>query len=696
MSNNDAEMRVKMRIEMRKLINSINEWDKQYYVYGRPKVSNAKYDSAFAALQQLEIAYPDLVEPNSPTRRVGSSLTEESKSIVLHSRPMLSIQTEVDYTLAGAKAWTDKIKTILGFEPEYCAELKYDGLAISLVYENGVLARAVTRGDGGAGEDVTSSVVCIRQIPLNVPNNMSGEVRGEIIMPHAKFAILNIHQVATGDKQYVSPRNAAAGILRSSDKTLLQKLNLLSFCAYQSFLPNQPTTQFECIQWLHTLGFYTITPVLCANAEELFQFHENMHTERINEAFQFDFDGVVYKVNDLSLCNKLGYRSREPVWALAHKYPAETALTTVLNIGVQVGRTGVITPVARLRPVFVGGATVSNVTLHNQEEINRKNIYIGALVQMERSGDVIPKLIKVIEPNGEPYNILEHYPLCPCCKTPLVMEGAYVVCKNANCSDQIKQLLSHAVSRPALNIIGLGPAAISTLVDKLGVTMLSDILLLELKDLLKLGISEKVGNTLLKAIDNAKHTTLAKFIFSLGIPHVGLGTATLLERKFGTWENFVAAVQSKDLVEFSDDDAVPIEENEAEESEYVDIILNGTGIGEVTAKAIEDYFSDRDKLSYAQVCTTLLVFKDNELNRLSDKLLGIHFCVTGSFSHSRPAIIKYLEQHYGTCSTSVNANTNYLLEGSAPGKTKVAAAKKRGIPIIDEATLYEMFGLEPM
>ncbi|POR10146.1 NAD-dependent DNA ligase LigA [Diaphorobacter sp. LR2014-1] len=545
--------------KIKALREQLNRWAHEYYVQDTPSVPDAEYDRAFQQLQALEGAYPDLVTPDSPTQRVLGAVLD-GLTPVRHRVPMLSIRTETDTEASGAKAFDARVRRELKLPPdappvEYVAEPKFDGLAMSLRYEGGRLVQAATRGDGEVGEDVTHNVRTIRQIPLSLPAGVPPvlEVRGEVYMRRADFNALNERQREKGDKTFVNPRNAAAGAVRQLDSGITAQ-RPLSFFAYglgevTPAAEGGPDfgTHFGMLQQLKEWGFPVAAQVQIAQgAPELIAFHQRVGAER--DALPYDIDGVVYKVNSLALQRQLGFVTREPRWAVAHKYPAQEMVTRVEGIDVQVGRTGKLTPVARLAPVFVGGVTVTNATLHNLFEIRKKGVRVGDSVIVRRAGDVIPEVVGVMADQRIGYVKNFRMPLkCPVCGSDVIRERGeknYLCTGGLYCPAQRKEAIKHFSRRGAMDIDGLGDEIIDALVEKNKIKDLSDLYYLKKEDIigLQLGsgsaLRELSSSNLIKSIENSKTPSLAKFLFSLGILHVGEATAKALADFYGSLDNF--------------------------------------------------------------------------------------------------------------------------------------------------------------
>src|SRR3954467_15433769 len=523
-----------------------------YYVEDAPQITDAEYDRLFRELQQLEAAHPELASPDSPTQRVGGALASEL-SPVRHEIPMLSIRTETDTEDSGAAKFDARIRRELGLTPqdtavEYAAELKFDGLAISLRYEAGELVRAATRGDGEVGEDVTANVRTIHGVPLRLKGETPAvlEVRGEIFMMRAAFEKLNRRQLEAGEKPYINPRNTAAGAVRQLDPKITAR-RPLSFYAYGVGVLRgmRMRTHSDVLDALERFGL----PVdqhrkVVKGADGLIAYHGRIGVERAK--LPFDIDGVVYKVNDLEAQRDLGFVAREPRWAVAHKYPPQEELTQVLGIGVQVGRTGTLTPVARLNPVFVGGVTVTNATLHNEDELRRKDVWVGDTVVVRRAGDVIPEIVNVRTPGARRAEDRFEMPTrCPECGSPVVRvpgEAATRCTGGLYCKAQRKQTLLHFAGRRAMDIEGLGEKIVDQLVERELVSSPADLYGLDTKTVADLErMAEKSAENLVRSIDKSRKAELNRFIYALGMPGVGEEVAKILARYFGSMADLLAA-----------------------------------------------------------------------------------------------------------------------------------------------------------
>ena len=547
----------------RELRGEIARADHDYYVLDAPSIPDAEYDRLFRELQALEQQYPALQTADSPTQRVSGGIRSDLPK-VRHAIPMLSIRTETDAGENGARAFDARIRRELGLgaaDPpvEYSAELKFDGLAINLRYERGVLVRAATRGDGEVGEDVTPNARTIRSIPLRLQGSAAAvlEVRGEVFLRRADFDRINERQREQGDKVFVNPRNAAAGFLRQLD-THATATRPLSFYAYglgEVVGWAVPQTHSGVLDALAALGVPVSTERRrAAGAEELVEYHRAIATHR--DSLPFDIDGVVYKVDRLDLQRELGFVSREPRWAVAHKYPPQEELTQVTGIDIQVGRTGKITPVARLAPVFVGGVTVSNATLHNEDYIRTLGLMIGDTVIVRRAGDVIPQIVAVLPERrparAKPFSMPTRCPVCGSSVAREEGEKDWRCTGGLYCPAQRKQALLHFAGRRALDIEGLGDRLVEQLVDAGIVHTPADLFKLGLGSLAALDrMADKSATNVLAALERARNTTLERFIYALGIRHVGESTARDLARHFGGIDAVMNASEDE-LLQVSD------------------------------------------------------------------------------------------------------------------------------------------------
>ncbi len=660
----------------------------RYYVLDDPQIPDAEYDRLFRELQALEAAHPELRSPDSPTLRVGGKPLAQFAS-VRHKVPMLSIRTETDTEATGAQNFDTRVRKELGLteaDPpvEYAAELKFDGLAMSLRYEHGVLVQAATRGDGETGEDVTQNIRTINQIPLRLPADAPPviEVRGEVYMRRDDFESLNekqrekIAQGAKGEKTFVNPRNAAAGAVRQLDPAIAAQ-RPLSFFAYGlgEITPAEQggpsfETHYGMLQTLKSWGFPVAAQVECAQgATELIAYHQRMGAAR--DSLPFDIDGVVYKVNSLALQRQLGFVTREPRWAVAHKYPAQEQLTTVEAIDVQVGRTGKLTPVAKLAPVFVGGVTVTNATLHNEDEARRKDVRVGDTVIVRRAGDVIPEVVSVLLDKrvaDAPQFTMPR--VCPVCGSAAIREEGeadYRCTGGLFCGAQRKEAILHFAHRRAVEVEGLGDKLVEQLVDANVIRTLPDLYKLGLTALASLErMADKSANNLLEALEKSKQTTLPRFLFGLGIRHVGEATAKELARHFGKLDAIMDATEEQ-LLEVSD-------------------------VGPIVAKSLRTFFDqphNREVVEQLRACG--VTWEEGEpAARAPQPFSGKTFVITGTLpTLSRDEAKERVEAAGGKVAGSVSKKTDYVVAGSEAG-SKLVKAQELGVAIIDEAALLLM------
>ncbi|HZW25770.1 MAG TPA: NAD-dependent DNA ligase LigA [Gallionella sp.] len=645
-----------------------------YYVLDAPAVPDAEYDRLFRELQALETQHPELLTPDSPTQRVGGKVLD-GFAPVKHAVPMLSIRTETDTEASGAFNFDARVKNALGVadEIEYACELKFDGLAINLRYERGVLKQAATRGDGETGEDVTQNVRTIHCIPLHLKDCTAEvlEVRGEVYMSRRDFNRYNEKQRELGLQTLVNPRNGAAGSIRQLDPVLAAR-RPLSFFAYglgEVRGWTLPATHSAILDALQSFGLPVCADrAVVRGAAALAGFHRSIAARR--DALPFDIDGVVYKVNSLALQQELGFVSREPRWAVAHKFPAEEQLTVLRDIEIQVGRTGKLTPVAKLEPVFVGGTTVSNATLHNEGEIRRKDVHIGDTVIVRRAGDVIPEVVGVLAErrpaDAKPFAMPTS---CPVCGSHVVREEGEADARCTGglfCAAQRKQAILHFAGRRAMDIEGLGDKLVDQLVDGGIVHSPAELYTLGmsvLADLERMG--EKSALNLLEAIEKSKHTTLARFVYALGIRNVGEATAKDLARHFGKLDVIMQADIERLL-------AVP-------------------DVGPVVAQSIADFFAEAHNREVVQQLRDLGVHWE-EHEGVSDQVLpltGKTFVLTGTLaSMSRDEAKSRLEALGAKVAGSVSKKTDCVVAGTEAG-SKLDKARELNVTVWDEAALLE-------
>ncbi|EMB9888959.1 NAD-dependent DNA ligase LigA [Acinetobacter baumannii] len=661
--------------QMRQLIQLIAKHNHAYYVMDQPTISDSEYDHLFHQLKALEEQYPELVQADSPTTKVGGQALSKFESVT-HVVPMLSLGNV--FNQEDLFAFARRVEERLPNQKvQYEVELKLDGLAISLWYENGVLVRGVTRGDGETGEDITQNVKTIRNLPkvlhsekYEIPRLL--EVRGEVLMPKSGFEKLNADQEAKGEKTFANPRNAAAGSLRQLDPNIAAA-RPLAFYAYgiAQCEPNHGlTTMHDSLQWLTELGFQIAErQYLCNSIQEVQQRYEQIQQERPN--LQVEIDGMVVKVDDLKQQQQLGFLSREPRWATAYKFPAQAALTTVEQIDWQVGRTGTLTPVARLNPVFVGGVTVSNVTLHNIGEIHRLDVRIGDTVSVYRTGDVIPKVEKVW-PKFRPAEAeVVHLPeSCPVCASPVVMPEGEALARCSGglyCAAQRIEAIRHFVSRKAMDIEGLGDRWVESL---LRLDLLKDVAdiyhLHEHRETL-LGIEkmgEKSVQNLIDAIEASKKTTLARFIYALGIRGVGETTARMLANTFQTLEALKAA--------------------------NVEALKKTPDVGDITAEWIADFFLAPHNIEVLDRLIAAGIHWDAPTAPTRQPLNGESWVLTGTLEQmTRDQATQMLQALGARVSGSVSSKTKCVVAGEKAG-SKLEKAAKLGIPVMNETDFLSL------
>ena len=659
-----------------------------YYTLDAPEVPDAEYDRLFRQLQEIEHQHPSLASAGSPTQRVGGAVLPEFTS-VRHQVPMLSIRTETDTGASGAIAFDARVRKELGLTEDgpqvsYVAELKFDGLAMSLRYEKGVLVQAATRGDGEQGEDVTHNIRTIGQIPLQLPPDVPDvlEVRGEVYMRRDDFDALNQRQLQKiadgmkGEKTFVNPRNAAAGAVRQLDSNIAAQ-RPLSFFAYglgevAGWPEGHATFQnhYALLQTLKAWGFPVAIQTKCVlGASGLVAFHQEIAQQR--DSLPYDIDGVVYKVNELALQEKLGFVTREPRWAVAHKYPAQEELTTVLAIDVQVGRTGKLTPVAKLAPVFVGGVTVTNATLHNEDEARRKDVRIGDTVIVRRAGDVIPEVVGVIiekRQTGAEVFTMPH--ICPVCASSAVRdedEADYRCTGGLFCGAQRKQAFLHFAQRRAVEVDGLGEKLIDQLVDAGVICTLPDLYKLGLTALVQLDrMAEKSALNILKALEASKETSLPRFIYGLGIRHVGEATAKEFARHFGTLDALMNA-SLEDLLQVAD-------------------------VGPIVAQSVLTFFAQahhQEIVAQLRACGVRWP-EGPPAERASLPLAGQTIVLTGTLPNlGRDEAKAMLEAAGAKVAGSVSQKTSYVVAGSEAG-SKLEKALALGVPVLDELGLLAL------
>ena len=658
-----------MNIEKRmdELISLINKASYEYYVLDTPTITDQEYDDAYTELQRLENKYPELKREDSPTNRVGGEAIDKFEKVT-HRTPMLSfddIFNEEEIIL-----FDERIKKTIS-KPEYTMEPKMDGLSGSLIYENGVLVRAATRGDGITGEDITINVKTIKSVPLRLTKDINIEVRGEIYMSKKSFNIANIERQKNNEKEFANPRNAAAGSVRQLDSKITAKRNL-DFMAY--FIPNPEDygikTQKESIEFLKELGFVTNIKLngLARNSKDIINYVHDLNKKR--ESLPYEIDGVVLKVDSLEDEKKLGFTSRVPRWGIAYKFPALEVLTTLNEIKFTVGRTGKITPNAIFNPVHVDGSLVSKATLHNEDYCIEKDVRVGDIISVRKAGDVIPEVVEVKidrrKNTSVPFKMIEK---CPMCNTTLIKKDAMHFCPNEDCPSRKIEGLEHFVSRDAMYIDGFGERIVEDFYNAGFLTKIEDFYhLYKHKDELMTmeGFGEKSVTNLLDAITESKKNSLERLIFGLGIRHVGKKTAKILAIYFGEMDKLIKA-------------------------DY-DLLSNIPDIGDIIAKSIIDYFSKEENIDLINKLKELNVnmnYLGEKVDNSNENIYGKTFVITGTLSNSRDAYKEKLESLGANVTGSVTSKTDYVLVGENPG-SKYDKAISLGIKIIDEEDYNKM------
>ncbi len=657
--------------EIESLREQLNYHNHKYYVENSPEITDFEFDTLMRRLIDLEAEYPQYADPLSPTVRVGSDRTSEFNS-VQHRYPMLSLSNT--YSIEELTAFIERIEREWG-ATEYVCELKFDGTAISLTYEKGRLERAVTRGDGTMGDDVTTNVKTIRSIPLVLSG--SGypdlfEIRGEIFMPYNSFDRLNAEREVAGEQLFANPRNAAAGTLKQQQSAVVAHRGL-DCTLYQMAGDNLPfKNHIENLEAARSWGFKVSEYMtLCRGAAEVIAYIN--HWDEARKSLPYPTDGVVIKVNDFNLRSKLGFTAKSPRWAVAYKFKAENALTTLLSVDFQVGRTGAITPVANLEPVLLAGTTVKRATLHNAEQISALDIRIGDKVYVEKGGEIIPKITEVElserTADSRPFEYIDH---CPECGAELVRyEGeAKHYCPNqSGCRPQIIGRIIHFIRRKAMDIDGLGNETVELLFENGLIGNIADIYTLRANDLAVLPrLGEKSADNIISSIERSKSVPFARVLFGLGIRFVGETTAKYLAAHFKS----IDAVMAADKVSLMESDEV----------------------GEKIADAIIDYFTDPANIEIIERLKAAgLQFEAEQSVRHSDTLEGKNIVISGKFiNHSREELKAMIEAHGGKNQSGVNANTDFIVAGENMGPAKLQKAEKLGVKILSESEFIELIG----
>ncbi len=658
-----------MEKRIQELKDLLNRYSYLYYVEESPAISDYEYDTLFAELQELEEKYPLFVTPDSPTQRVGA--IGEKFDEYKHKYRLYSLDNT--YTYDDIEKWYEKLCAEYGNEVELVTELKIDGLAIALTYENGIFTRGVTRGDGITGEDITANLKTIKAIPLKLFKNVDIEVRGEIFMPKTSFEKLNEENLKTGEKIFANPRNAASGSIRQLDSRITAKrdLSMFTYAAIIEKSTEKPKTHYETIMYLKELGFKVNPNIrLCKNAKEVIDYCNYWELERSN--LNYATDGVVVKVNQLNIQEDLGYTSRAPKWATAFKFPPEEVSTKLESIELGVGKTGAITPVAILTPVKLAGSTVSRASLHNFDEIKRLDIRIGDTVLIKKAAEIIPKVITVLKDKG--HNHRKEFPipkLCPSCGVPLSTRPKEVglYCENPQCPEKVKAILEYWISKDALDIENMGPSVIDQLYNLTMVRNFSDFYRLTVNDLLQLDlVKEKSANNIYEAIQKSKNCTLPRFITGLSIKNVGKENANNLAEQYGSLEKLMEA--------------------------SIESLEDVRGIAKKMATDIFEYFHNEENVAIIKDLLALGVVPEHTSMVKSDKLKNQIFVLTGTLSSmTRTEAEEKIKSLGGKSSSSVTSKTTYLVAGEKAG-SKFDKAQKLGVIILSEEEFLAMLEKE--
>ncbi|MGH9432767.1 MAG: NAD-dependent DNA ligase LigA [Terriglobia bacterium] len=664
--------------EIEKLREEIRYHEHRYYALDDPQISDAEFDKLMTRLKEFESQHPELITPDSPTQRVGGEPAQQFPK-VRHSTPMMSLDNT--YSVEELKDFDRRVRDLSGrAHVEYAGELKLDGLSMALIYEDGILTRGVTRGDGNDGEDVTANVKTIRSLPLRIPHSKLArignparfEVRGEVVMPLKAFQKLNAQREAAGEPKFANPRNSAAGTIRLLDPKIVAHRQLDMFLYYLFAGGNESAfhEHWKALDALAELGF-KVNPHrrLCRSLEELLDYIQEWESKR--DKLDYEIDGIVIKVNDTRLWAELGNTAKSPRWAIAYKYPPRQATTQVLDIKVQVGRTGILTPVAVLQPVLLSGSTISRSTLHNEDEIRRLDLKIGDTVFIEKGGEVIPKVVKVVLPHPPDAREFHMPDQCPICGSKVFRAAGEVAwrCLNPNCPAQLKESLLHFAARRAMNIDGLGEALVDQLVDKKMVHDVADLYSIAQDQLAALDrMGEKSAANLAQEIENSRQAELARIIFAIGIPFVGERTAQLLADHFASLDKLAHA---------SEDELVEVSE-----------------IGPKTAAGIVQFFREERNLKLLGKLRQagLQLEQKKAKHHHPQPLAGKQFVLTGTLpNYSRDDAKRLIEEAGGRVTGSVSKKTDYVVAGEEPG-SKLDKAKDLGVATMDEAGFLKLLG----
>ena len=647
------------------LKDEINKSNYKYYVEENPYLSDFEYDKMFAELKELEEKYPLLKTPDSPTQRVGSV----SEKFFPHTHKYRLYSLDNTYNEDELKKWYDRVTKECGDNIDLVCELKIDGLAIALTYENGIFIRGVTRGDGVTGEDITPNLKTIKAIPLKLFEPVDVEVRGEIYMPKTSFEKLNEENLAKGEKVFANPRNAASGSIRQLDSTITAKRDLSIFVYSSVFekVPNAPRTHYEGMMYLKKLGFKINPNIrLCKNIDEAINYCNEWDTKR--KDLNYATDGVVIKVNSLSCQDDLGFTSRAPKWATAFKFPPEEVTTKLLDIELNIGKSGAVTPVAILEPVLLAGSCVQRASLHNFDEIKRLDVRIGDTVLIKKAAEIIPKVIKVMEtPEHDKLQVYIPPTNCPACGSLLTAKPGEVnlYCESKNCSQQITAKIEFWVSKDAMDIEFIGPAIIQQLYDNRFISNAVDLYRLTMQDFLQLdGVKEKSAYNMYTSIQDSKTRPLNRILTAFAIRYIGKESAEILAERFASLDE----IQNADIMTLCEID----------------------GIGDKMAESIYEFFHDEHNIHMLNELKNLGVNPSSKALPKSDKLKGMTFVLTGTLNNmTRDEASDIIKKLGGKTSSSVSKKTTYVIAGENPG-SKLDKAQNLGVIILTEEEFLEM------
>jgi DNA ligase (NAD+) len=668
------KIKTKQRID--ELRSELDHHNYNYYVKAQPSISDFEFDQKLKELEVLEKEFPEFDDPNSPTRRVGSDITSEFQQVV-HKYPMLSLGNT--YNEGELRDFDNRIRKESNLEPEYVCELKFDGVSISLTYENGVLKHAVTRGDGDQGDDVTANVKTIRSIPLKLhgegwPDEF--EIRGEIVMPYSAFEKLNAEKIANGEEPMANPRNTTSGTIKMQDSSVVAKRGL---DAYFYYVPSQirlTESHSHNLELAASWGFKTSEHTrLCKNMDVVIDFIHQWDKERHN--LPVATDGVVIKVNSIAIQNDLGTTAKSPRWAVAYKFKAEQAETKLLSVTYQVGRTGAITPVANLEPVQLSGTTVKRASLHNADIIASLDLHINDMVKVEKGGEIIPKIVGVNDAERHPMNERVRFiDTCPECGTKLIKDESEAkhYCPNeTGCPPQIKGKIIHFIGRKAMNIDGMGEETVELFYSKRMIANVADLYQLKIEDIASLDrLGDKSAQRIIDGLEASKLIPFERVLFSLGIRFIGETLAKILAKAFKNIDALMAAT--------------------------VEQLTEVNEIGDRIAQSFVDWFAiSENRVLVERLRNHGLQFElsEEQMAGTTDKLTGLSIIISGTFQkHSREELKELIEKHGGKNVGSISKNTSYMLAGDNMGPSKLEKVQKLGIPIISENEFLAMIGVE--